>query len=68
VGSYTDPLGVTHGLYFITPDDIMTYDFPGSTFTSLTGINRAGIVCGYYVDAAGKSHGLVAQVNPNGTP
>ena len=64
VGSYTDASEVTHGLYFITPDNILTYDYPGATFTSLTGINRLGIVCGYYVDAEGISHGLVAQLNP----
>ena len=64
VGSYTDASGVTHGLYFITPDNILTFDYPGATSTSLTGINRLGIVCGYYYDAEGIAHGLVAKVSP----
>ena len=63
VGSYTSPFTLgTHGFYFITPDDIHTFDYPGATSTSLTGINRQGIACGYFVDAIGFTHGFVAQV------
>ena len=65
VGRYTDASGVTHGLFFVTPDDLLTYDYPGSTFTSLNGINEQGLICGYYVDAAGITHGFVASLNPN---
>ena len=53
VGRYTDALGVTHGLYFITPDNIHSFDYLGSTLTSLNGINKNGQVCGYYIDMAG---------------
>ena len=28
--------------FFLTPDDIQTFDYPGSTFTSLNGINILG--------------------------
>ena len=63
VGSYTNAsTSGAHGLYFITPDDIQTFNYLGSTSTSLTGINREGIACGYYIDAAGITHGFVAQV------
>ncbi len=67
VGRYTDTLGVTHGLFYVTPDNILTYDYPGATYTSLNGINRDGLICGYYNDAAGVSHGFVARVNLTGS-
>ena len=67
VGRYTDTLGVTHGLFYVTPDDILTYDYPGATYTSLNGINKDGLICGYYGDAAGVSHGFVARVNLTGS-
>src|SRR4030095_3775738 len=63
VGRYTDASGATHGLFFITPDDILTFDYPGSIFTSLNGINKQGMICGSYLDAAGIFHGFVAKVN-----
>ena len=50
-----------------TPDDILTYDYPGATYTSLNGINKDGLICGYYGDAAGVSHGFVARVNLTGS-
>ena len=63
VGRYTNPFTPgAHGLYFITPDDILTFDYPGSIFTSLNGVNAVGIACGYYIDAAGITHGFVAQI------
>ena len=67
VGRYTDTLGVTHGLFYVTPDNILTYDYPGATYTSLNGINKDGLICGYYNDDAGVSHGFVAQVNLTGS-
>jgi len=67
VGRYTDTLGVTHGLFYVTRDNILTYDYPGATYTSLNGINRDGLICGYYNDAAGVSHGFVARVNLTGS-
>jgi len=47
VGRYTDASGATHGLFFVTPDDIQTYDYPGATLTSLNAINKLGMVVGY---------------------
>src|SRR4030095_2953566 len=35
VGRYADSLGVTHGLFFVPPNGFFTFDYPGSTFTSL---------------------------------
>src|SRR5437016_219234 len=63
VGTYTDTSDKTHGLFYVTSDDILTYDYPGATSTSLTGINANGLICGYYTDTAGVIHGFVARVN-----
>jgi len=63
VGRYADTSDLTHGFFYVTPDDILTYDYPGATYTSLNGINKDGLICGYYNDAAGVSHGFVARVN-----
>lgn len=67
VGRYTDSSGVTHGLFFTAPADLMTFDFPGSTFTSLNGINQGGFISGRYVDGAGIAHGFLAKLNPAAT-
>ena len=65
VGRYADSSGVTHGLFFVPPDNFFTFDYPGSTFTSLNGISAQGFICGRYVDASG-THGFLARVR--GTP
>ena len=63
VGRYSDSGGLTHGLLFIPPNRYITYDFPGSTFTSLNGINVHGEICGRYVDpSSGIEHGIIARV------
>jgi hypothetical protein len=64
VGRYASA-GVTHGLFFLPPNNFFTFDYPGSTFTSLNGINDRGIICGRYV-ASGIAHGFLARVT--GTP
>jgi len=66
VGRYADSSGATHGLFFVPPNNFFTFDFPGSTFTSLGGINDRGVICGRYVDASGIAHGFLARVR--GTP
>jgi hypothetical protein len=66
VGRYADSSGVTHGLFFVPPNNFFTFDFPGSTFTSLNGISSQGNICGRYVDASGIAHGIIARVR--GTP
>ena len=58
--------GVTHGLFFIPPNNFFTFDYPGSTFTSLNGISSQGNIVGRYVDASGIAHGFLARVR--GTP
>ena len=47
-------------------DSFFTFDYPGSTFTSLNGISSQGNICGRYVDASGIAHGFIARVR--GTP
>jgi hypothetical protein len=64
VGRYASA-GATHGLFFIPPNQFATFDYPGSTFTSLNGINDKGIICGRFVDASG-THGFLARIK--GTP
>jgi hypothetical protein len=66
VGRYADSSGVTHGLFFVPPNQFATFDYPGSTFTSLNGINDKGVICGRYVDASGIAHGFLARIR--GTP
>jgi hypothetical protein len=65
VGRYASS-GVTHGLFFVPPNNFFTFDYPGSTFTSLNGINDQGFICGRYVDGSGIAHGFLARVR--GTP
>ena len=62
VGRYVDSGGLTHGLLFIPPNRYITYDYPGSTFTSLNGINAQGQIVGRYEDASGIGHGIIARV------
>src|SRR5215471_1047979 len=66
VGRYVDSSGVTHGLFFVPPNNFLTFDYPGSRFTSLNGISDQGVICGRYVDASGIAHGFLARVK--GTP
>jgi hypothetical protein len=66
VGRYADASGVTHGLFFVPPNNFFTFDYPGTTFTSLNGISDQGNICGRYVDASGIAHGFIARVR--GTP
>src|SRR6476469_3156645 len=66
VGRYAESPTVTHGLFFLPPNNFFTFDYPGSTFTSLNGISDKGVICGRYVDAAGIAHGFLARVR--GTP
>src|SRR5206468_1737075 len=47
---------------FSVPAALSTFDYPGSTFTSLNGINDQGLICGRYVDASGIAHGILARV------
>src|SRR6266498_1119778 len=66
VGRYADASGVTHGLFFLPPNNFFTFDYSGSTFTSLNGINDQGNICGRFVDATGIEIGFIARVK--GTP
>jgi len=52
-------------LLFIPPNKYITYDYPGSTFTSLNGINAQGKIVGRYQDTSGVWHGIIARVVPS---
>jgi hypothetical protein len=66
VGRYADASGATHGVFFTAPNNFFIFDYPGSSFTSLNGINDQGNICGRFVDASGIAHGFIARVR--GTP
>jgi hypothetical protein len=53
---------IVHGLLFVPPRQFVTVDYPGATEVVLTGINNRGIICGYYMDSAHHTHGLLARV------
>ena len=68
VGSYTDQAGMSHGFMLTGPTRggsqmlWQSIDAPNATQgTWVTGINNHGQICGYYVDAAGHSHGFLAN-------
>ena len=50
--------GNTEGFY-ITPSKTTEFEVPGSTNTGFFGLNNNGLAVGFYVDAAGLTHGLV---------
>jgi len=60
VGAYLDQSNVTHG--FLLTGGVngvfSTIDYPGSTFTWITGINAASEMVGFYHDQSGKQHGF----------
>ncbi|HUO60665.1 MAG TPA: hypothetical protein VMU24_08350 [Candidatus Acidoferrales bacterium] len=58
VGSAVDSHGVFHGFYG-QPEDFRLFDYPGATFTVLTGVNDDGEMSGRYIDQSGKSHGFI---------
>jgi hypothetical protein len=67
VGRFADAAGLTHGFVFIPPDQYVTYDFPGSTFTSLNGINKRGLIVGRYLDpSSGIEHGILLRLSNGG--
>jgi uncharacterized membrane protein len=48
--------------------NFISIDYPGATGTFARGINRRGDVVGYYVDAAGKTHGFFLDRAPRHNP
>jgi hypothetical protein len=59
-GIVNDDLG-SHGVLFLSPNQSVTYDYPGATSTSFNGMNNRGVIAGNYVDASG-THGLLVRV------
>ncbi|HTU42127.1 MAG TPA: hypothetical protein VMF10_10470, partial [Candidatus Aquilonibacter sp.] len=41
-----------------------TVMFPASTETTVNGLNNAGTLVGYYLDASGVAHGFIATPQP----
>jgi len=67
VGRFTDSSGVTHGVLFVGGNKAFVFDFPGSSFTSLNGINQRNYICGRYVDDAGIEHGILVRARQTAT-
>jgi hypothetical protein len=47
----------------LPPSTFITYDYPGTTNTSLNNINRHGGIAGSYTDSSGNYHGFIAQLS-----
>jgi hypothetical protein len=62
VGYFIDSSVVTHGFFFVPPNQFSSFDYPGSTFTSLNGINDKEVICARYVDASGIAYGFLARL------
>lgn len=64
VGAYqvgTGDNAVTHGFTWTAHAGFRTVDAPaGAGGTTINGLNDAGVLVGFYTDAAGNTHGLVA--------
>jgi len=57
--------GVTHKLFFFGTNHFVIFDFPGSSFTRLKGINRRGIHLRAAISTLqGIEHGILARVRP----
>lgn len=61
IGSYNDasPQQLQHGLLRTADGVVVSFDPPGSQFTSPQGINNEGTIVGYYFDAGGTAHGFL---------
>ena len=64
VGRYEDGALRTHGLLFRPPNTFVTFDYPGANnYTTFSGINRQGLICGSYTGADGNDHGFIARMS-----
>lgn len=59
VGSWEDGSNVTHG--FSTKDGVTftSFDYPGSTYTQGSGINKKGDIVGWWEDSSNVVHGFL---------
>jgi hypothetical protein len=63
VGGYFDQNSVEHGFLFRKPNSFLSFDYPDALSTRLSGINKAGLVCGSYVDSVvGARHGFIGRL------
>jgi hypothetical protein len=63
VGSYFDPNLKEHGFLFRNAYGFLTFNFPSANGTRLTGINKAGLICGSYVESIlNQRHGFIARI------
>ena len=58
VGSF-NPTPTTSAGFVYQNQALVTIQFPGSSYTTATGINDVGQVVGYFVDSSGKPHGFI---------
>jgi uncharacterized membrane protein len=63
VGGYYDRNSLEHGFLFRRPGSFLSFDCPDALSTRLSGINKAGLVCGSYVDSVtGARHGFIGRL------
>jgi hypothetical protein len=63
VGGYFDQNSVEHGFLFRRPSSFLSFDYPDALSTRLSGINKADLVCGSYVDGVvGAHHGFIGRL------
>jgi hypothetical protein len=64
VGKYTDSAGTTHGCFVRLPNTFLRIDVTGAVKTVANGINRDGIISGYYFNlVSSAAHGYLAQIS-----
>jgi probable HAF family extracellular repeat protein len=56
-----DASGVSHG-FLLVGNAETTLNAPGSVFTQALGLNNAGQVVGFFMDAAGNMHGFIYNI------
>jgi hypothetical protein len=60
-----DDRGAIRGVFFQSTNKVTRFEYPGASFTTFTGINNRGLICGYYQTAANMtSRGFVVRVRP----
>jgi len=57
VGDWSDVQGDVYG-YTLRDGKFTTVNFPGSSITSIRGVNHREMIVGEFLDAAGGDHGL----------
>jgi hypothetical protein len=61
VGDYVDAADVMHGFIY-SGTTFTSFDVPGSTATTINGLNDVGQIVGFFVDQNGNTIGFEAQI------